>query len=60
MKDVIEHFQQKELIDKGENGRAWATRDRYQSYLSRWIAPRWGRQELDSIKLRLLKSGWRI
>jgi len=56
MNDVIEHFRLKELIDKGENGRAWATRDRYESYLNRWIAPRWGREELDSIKTPIVEE----
>jgi hypothetical protein len=37
MGDVIEHFRTKELVDKGEDGRAWSTRDRYESYLDRWI-----------------------
>jgi len=42
--DVIEHFRLKELVDKGENGRAWATRDRYESYLNRWICASLGRR----------------
>jgi integrase len=54
--DVIEHFRQKELIDKGEDGRAWATRDRYESYLNRWIAPRWGREGLDSVKAPVVEE----
>ncbi len=54
--DVIEHFRQKELIDKGEDGRAWATCDRYESYLNRWIAPRWGREELESIKAPIVEE----
>jgi integrase len=54
--DVIEHFRLKELVDKGENGRAWATRDRYESYLNRWIAPRWGGEELDSIKAPIVEE----
>jgi integrase len=56
MNDVIEHFRHKELIDKGENGRAWATRDRYESYLNRWITPRWGKEELDSIKTPIVEE----
>jgi integrase len=56
MNDVIEHFRQKELIDKGENGRAWTTRDRYQTYLDRWIVPRWGREELDSIRTPVVEE----
>ena len=54
--DVIEHFRQKELIDKGENGRAWTTRDRYESYLNRWIVPRWGGEQLDSVKAPIVEE----
>ncbi len=56
LNDVIEHFRQKELIDKGENGRAYATRDRYESYLSRWITPRWGKEELQAIKTPIVEE----
>lgn len=53
---MIEHFRQKELVDKGEDGRSWATRDRYESYLNRWIAPRWGREELESMKAPIVEE----
>jgi integrase len=56
LNDVIEHFRQKELIDKGENGRAYATRDRYESYLSRWITPRRGKEELQGIKTPIVEE----
>ena len=56
MNDVIEHFRTKELVDKGENGRAWSTRDRYESYLDRWIGPRWGKEELVSIKAPIVEE----
>jgi hypothetical protein len=46
MKDLIDHFRLKELVERGDQGRAWSTRDRYASYLSTWIEPRWGGQEL--------------
>jgi hypothetical protein len=68
MNDVIDHFRQKELVDKGENGRAWSTRDRYESYLERWIGPRWDKQELAFIKAPIVEEwlkdlnfdpGWR-
>ena len=54
--DVIEHFRLKELVDKGENGRAWSTRDRYDSYLDRWIGPRWGKEELTGIKAPVVEE----
>jgi integrase len=50
MKDLIEHFRQKELVDKGEDGRAWSTRDRYEDYLRGWIEPRWGNEQPDVIR----------
>jgi hypothetical protein len=56
MKDVIEHFRLKELAGKGENRRAWSTRDRYESYLDRWIGPRWGREELTDIKAPVVEE----
>lgn len=56
MRDVIEHFRLKELVDKGDNGRAWSTRDRYNSYLDRWIGPRWGQEELTSIKAPVVEE----
>ncbi|MGC2161494.1 MAG: tyrosine-type recombinase/integrase [Silvibacterium sp.] len=56
MKDVIDHFRMKELADKGEQGRAWSTRNRYASYLSAWIEPRWGKEELAAIKTPLVEE----
>lgn len=56
MQDIIDHFRMKELVDKGEQGRAWSTRDRYASYLSCWIEPRWGNVELAAIKAPLVEE----
>jgi integrase len=56
MQDIIDHFRMKELVDKGEQGRAWSTRDRYASYLSCWIEPRWGNAELAAIKAPLVEE----
>jgi integrase len=56
LRDVIEHFRSKELAGKGENRRAWSTRHRYESYLNRWIAPRWGKEELGSIKAPVVEE----
>ena len=68
LQDVIEHFRCKEMVDRGDNGRAWSTRDRYESYLERWIRPRWGKEELTAIKAPMVEDwlqglqfdpGWR-
>lgn len=56
MHDVIDHFRMKEMVDKGEQGRAWSTRHRYASYLSCWIEPRWGKEELAAIKTPLVEE----
>lgn len=63
MKQLAQHFRRKELVDLGVDGRAWSTRDRYESSLDAWIEPRWGKVKLDHIKapmveewLRSLKS----
>jgi integrase len=56
MKAVIDHFREKELVDKGEDGRAWSTRDRYEAYLGAWIEPRWGKEELIAINAPLVEE----
>jgi integrase len=56
MQALIDHFREKELVDKGEDGRAWSTRDRYETYLKCWIEPRWGKEELVAIKAPLVEE----
>ncbi|HEX4169113.1 MAG TPA: tyrosine-type recombinase/integrase [Bryobacteraceae bacterium] len=56
MKALIDHFREREMVDKGDDGRAWSTRDRYESYLNCWIEPRWGKEELTAIKAPLVEE----
>jgi len=56
MKDLIEHFRLKELAGKGEDRRAWSTRHRYECYLKSWIEPRWGKEELATIKTPIVEE----
>lgn len=56
MRALIGHFREKELVDKGEDGRAWSTRDRYEAYLNSWIEPRWGKEELTAIRAPLVEE----
>jgi integrase len=56
MRALIDHFREKELVDKGEDGRAWSTRDRYEAYLNSWIDPRWGKEELTAIRAPLVEE----
>lgn len=56
MQDLIDHFRLKELDSSVEQGRAWSTRNRYETYLKKWIEPRWGRHELASIKTPMVEE----
>jgi integrase len=50
MDALIQHYRTTELIDNGEEGKSYSTRDRYGSYLNRWLLPRWGGYRLGDIK----------
>ena len=50
MKELVDHFSQHEQVDKGEEGRAYSTRDRCESVLNCWILPRWGKTAIDQIR----------
>lgn len=50
MDTLIQHYRETELIDNGEEGKAYSTRDRYDSCLNRWITPRWGNYRLGDVK----------
>lgn len=41
MRELVEHFRAHELIDLGEEGKAYSTRHRCNSVLNKWILPRW-------------------
>lgn len=62
MGDLIAHFRMMEMPegdaeaptdepgeDTGENGRAWSTKDRYDSLLTAWIEPQWSKIPLESM-----------
>ena len=50
MKELVDHFSAHEQVDKGEEGRAYSTRDRCESVLNCWILPRWGKTAIDQIR----------
>jgi integrase len=50
MKELVGHFSEHEQVDKGEEGRAYSTRDRCESVLNCWILPRWGKTAIDQIR----------
>src|SRR6202162_2653195 len=50
MKELVDHFSEHEQVDKGEEGRAYSTRDRCESVLNCWILPRWRKTAIDQIR----------
>jgi integrase len=50
METLIQHYRETELIDNGEEGKSYSTRDRYGSCLDHWITPRWGKYRLEDVK----------
>jgi integrase len=50
MGELVVHFREHELVDRGEEGRAYSTRDRCESVLNKWILPRWGKTPIDQIR----------
>jgi integrase len=56
MSQLIDHFRERELTDLGDDGRAYSTRDRYDSTLNAWIEPRWGTTGIDEIKAPMVEE----
>jgi len=50
MKELVDHFSEHEQVDRGNEGRAYSTRDRCESVLNRWILPRWGKTPIDEVR----------
>lgn len=50
IRDLVTHFREQELVDRGEEGRSYSTRDRYKSVLRKWILPRWEKTPIDQIR----------
>lgn len=50
MRDLVAHYREQELVDRGDEGKAYSTRDRCDSTLNRWILPRWGKTPLGEIR----------
>ena len=48
--ELVGHFRDHELIDLGEEGKAYSTRNRCNSVLSRWIMPRWHATRISDVR----------
>ena len=50
MGELIAHFREYELIDRGDEGRAHSTRKRCNSVLNKWVLPRWEDYKVGEIR----------
>jgi integrase len=50
IKELVEHFRAHELIDLGEEGKAYSTRHRCNSVLNKWILPRWHETRINAVR----------
>ena len=50
MQELVDHFRQHELVDRGDEGLAHSTRNRFESVLNKWILPRWKCTPIDQIR----------
>lgn len=48
--ELVTHFREHELIDLGEEGKAYSTRSRCNSVLTRWIMPRWHATRISDVR----------
>lgn len=48
--ELVEHFRENELIDLGEEGKAYSTRHRCNSVLNKWILPRWKATGINDVR----------
>jgi integrase len=47
---LVEHYRQQEMGMDNHDKKAYSTKKRYQSYLRKWLIPRWGDHRPDQIK----------
>jgi integrase len=50
MGTLVEHYKDHELAAKGDEGKAYSTRNRLKYSLNKWILPYWGKYDLTAIK----------
>jgi integrase len=47
---LVGHFREHELIDLGQEGKAYSTRNRCNSVLNRWVLPRWEGMRISDVR----------
>ena len=48
--ELVAHFREHELIDLGDEGKAYSTRSRCSSVLNKWILPRWQTYNISEVR----------
>ena len=57
--ELVEHFHQHELIDLGEEGKSYSSRQRCNSLLNKSILPRWQNTRIDAVRAIDVENGLR-
>jgi integrase len=50
IRELVSHFRENELIDRGKDGKAYSTRHRCNSVLNKWILPRWQDTRIGAVR----------
>src|ERR1035437_2397853 len=48
--ELVAHFRENELIDLGDEGKAYSTRNRCNSVLNKWVLPRWQSTKISEVR----------
>lgn len=48
--ELVGHFREHELIDLGDEGKAYSTRTRCNSVLNKWVLPRWQAAKINEVR----------
>jgi integrase len=48
--ELVAHFREHELIDLGDEGKAYSTRRRCNSVLNKWVLPRWQSTKISEVR----------
>jgi integrase len=54
--ELVAHFRVHELVDRGEEGKSYSTRNRCLSVLNKWILPRWEAAALAQVRTVAVKD----
>ena len=48
--ELAAHFRKHELVDRGDDGKAYSTRNRCNSVLNKWVLPRWQSTKINEVR----------